>query len=73
MDEFISTAKGEATVATEEDIALDVHGLTHPDLHRRLTDEEIQNTVIGVWDGVHSFRTVQEYVHDEESTTCEIP
>lgn len=32
-----------------------------------------QSTVIGVWDGVHSYRTTTTYTHDEESTTCEIP
>ena len=32
-----------------------------------------QSIVIGVWDGIHSYRTTTPYVHDEESTTCEIP
>lgn len=32
-----------------------------------------QDVVIGVWDGVNSYRTTTSYVHDEESTTCEIP
>lgn len=32
-----------------------------------------QNIVIGVWDGLHSYRTTETYTHDEESTTCEIP
>ena len=32
-----------------------------------------QNTVIGVWDGIHSYRTIETFIHDEESETCEIP
>ena len=32
-----------------------------------------QKVSIGVWDGVHSYRTTQTYTHDEESTTVEIP
>lgn len=32
-----------------------------------------QNVVIGVWDGVNSYRTTTTFTHDEESTTCEIP
>lgn len=32
-----------------------------------------QSVVLGVWDGLHSFRTTSTYTHDEESTTCEIP
>ena len=32
-----------------------------------------QDIVIGVWDGINSYRTTSTYTHDEESTTCEIP
>lgn len=32
-----------------------------------------QQVKIGVWDGVHSYRTTETFTHDEESTTCEIP
>lgn len=32
-----------------------------------------QSVKIGVWDGLHSYRTTTTYTHDEESTTCEIP
>ena len=31
-----------------------------------------QEVVIGVWDGLNSYRTTT-YIHDEQSTTCEIP
>ena len=32
-----------------------------------------QHVTIGVWDGIYSYRTTTTYIHDEESTTCEIP
>lgn len=32
-----------------------------------------QSVKIGVWDGIRSYRTTTTYLHDEESTTCEIP
>lgn len=32
-----------------------------------------QHVVIGVWDGRNSYRTTTTFIHDEESTTCEIP
>lgn len=32
-----------------------------------------QSVVLGVWDGINSYRTTTTYTHDEESTTCEIP
>ncbi len=79
MDNFPKTAQGVATPATEEDIALDEFGYTHPDLHRRIDPTAGEGQVadrrytIGVYDGIHSTRTVEEFYHDEESTTCEIP
>lgn len=32
-----------------------------------------QTVKLGIWDGIHSYRTTTTYTHDEESTTCEIP
>ena len=32
-----------------------------------------QTVVLGVWDGLNSYRTTTTHTHDEESTTCEIP
>lgn len=32
-----------------------------------------QTVKLGVWDGMHSYRTTETITHDEESTTCEIP
>lgn len=79
MIEFPHTAQGVAKPATPRDIELDELGYTHPDLHRRVDpthpDTEVADRkyTIGVYDGIHSTRTVQQYFHDEESETCEIP
>ena len=32
-----------------------------------------QSVKLGIWDGIHSYRTTNTYTHDEESETCEIP
>lgn len=32
-----------------------------------------QSVKLGIWDGIHSYRTTETFTHDEESTTCEIP
>lgn len=32
-----------------------------------------QSVVLGVWDGLKSYRTTETYTHDEESETTEIP
>ena len=32
-----------------------------------------QAVTIGVWDRIHSYRTTETFIHDEESETCEIP
>lgn len=77
--------QGPAKPASAADLARDELGFTHPNLHRRVDPHdppiadnplnqevaprsyqlEIQN--------VHSYRTTQLNVHDEESIDCEIP
>lgn len=37
------------------------------------SDPYKQSIVLGVWDGLNSYRTTTTYIHDEESETCEIP
>ena len=80
--EFPKTAKGPATVATEADIQQDEHGLTNPNLHRRIDTEQLpqgpgevapRQYEFNVLDGVHSYRLETIITHDEESTTSEIP
>lgn len=56
-------------------------GFTHPNLHRRykqIQPSDSRETAprdysLGVYDGIHSYRTTEIHYHDEESTTCEIP
>lgn len=79
MDNFPKMADGVAKPATPEDIAQDAQGYTTPNLHRIIDpshpDTEVRDRkyTIGVYDGVHSMRTVEQFYHDEESETCEIP
>lgn len=73
--------QGPATPATEEDIERDKIGFTGPNLHRRV-DPQIpapdseeykpRSYDIGIY-GYDSYRTVEIYLHDEESETSEIP
>ena len=80
--EFPTTAHGVAVPASEEDIQQDEHGMTNPNLHRRIDPKQPapdsgevapKSYIIGVYDGLHSYRTEIIHTHDEESTTCEIP
>ena len=80
--EFPTTAHGVAVPASEEDLAQDAHGFTNPNLHRRIDPHEPaagsgetapRDYIIGVYDGLHSYRTETIHYHDEESTTSEIP
>lgn len=79
MIRFPKTADGVAVPATEEDIERDQIGYTTPNLHRRVDpshpDTEVRDRkyTLGVYDGIHSMRTVEQFFHDEESETCEIP
>ena len=51
----------------------DAFGITNPNLHRRLSDDtEARDIKIAVY-GRNSYRYISEQVHDEESTTSEIP
>lgn len=80
--EFPKTAQGVAVPANMSDLQKDQHGFTNPDLHRRVDPQppapdsgEVapREYMIGVYDGLHSYRTVTIVTHDEESTTSEIP
>ena len=81
MVDIPKTAQGEAKLATQTDISHDMGGITHPNLHRRIDNEdtpEEQGEVkpdrykITV-SAVNSYRTTIHTTHDEESTTSEIP
>ena len=54
----------------------DKTGYTHPNLHRRIAKESADpkgaDYELGIY-GVDSYRTTRWNMHDEESTTSEIP
>lgn len=78
--EFIKLTQGPAVLADEEALKKDEAGLTHPNLHRRIKEDKTigENEIspreyeIAVR-GVDSYRSTKTFVHDEESTTTEIP
>lgn len=74
-------AQGQAVPATSADKAHDQGGITYPNLHRRIDNE---NTPLAAGEvapdeyllsvgGVDSFRTTKHTIHDEESTISEVP
>lgn len=74
-------AQGEAKPATPKDIAKDRQGITNPDLHRRI-DEDQADRMRGEVEkdrytlsvqAVNSYRTTEHTTHDEDSTTSEVP
>lgn len=80
--EFPQTAHGVAVPADDEALEKDQIGFTNPNLHRRIdpqiptaTSGEVapREYIIGVYDGLNSYRTETIHYHDEESTTSEIP
>lgn len=79
--EDLKLAQGPAKPATPEDIERDEGGITFPNLHRRIDDElapiigeEVAHdkNTLSV-SAVNSYRTTEHIVHDEASTTSEIP
>ena len=73
MADYPKAASGVAVPASNEDLQRDELGYTNPNLHRRVDEDSQMISKVGVYDGIHSFRTVDLNLHDEESTTCEIP
>lgn len=81
LDKYPQTAQGEAKPATQTDISHDNGGITYPNLHRRIDNENTPkeegelapDTYKISVSGVNSYRTTKHTVHDEESTTSEIP
>lgn len=47
-------------------------GFTHPNLHRRIDTQEPRKYQLGIY-GLDSYRSTEINLHDEESTTDEIP
>lgn len=73
-------AQGPAKIADADALAKDADGFTSLNLHRRI-DPQLHSESGEVRDrdyallvqGTNSYRYTEVYVHDEESTTCEIP
>ena len=67
-------------VPNSEEAELDELGFTNPNLHRRIDPQDPvdldavspNSYSIGIY-GKHSYRTVTIHVHDEDSTSSEIP
>lgn len=81
MTDNLKMAQGPAKPATSLDIQIDASGITVPNLHRRIdnestplsADEISPDTYSLTVGGVSSYRTTTHTIHDEESTTSEIP
>lgn len=82
MENFPKTAHGVAKPATMEEIDLYNFGYTNPDLLRVVDPQQPEegspevaprDYILGVYDSINSYRTEIRHLHDEESTTCEIP
>ena len=79
--ENIPLAQGPAKPATADDLVKDAEGVTYPNLHRRIDNESTPleegevspDTYSLVVQAVNSYRNTKHTVHDEESTTSEIP
>ena len=80
-NKYPKLAQGAAKPATTGDLVRDASGITYPNLHRRIDNE---NTPLAKGEvapdeyllavgGVDSFRNTKHIVHDEDSTTSEIP
>ena len=78
--EFPHTSRKTATPLIESEKKLDEHGLTNPNLHRRIDgDRPIHEPEVKVRDykftisGVHSYRTTKDFIQDDDSDIVEIP
>lgn len=78
--EFPHTSRKTATPLIESEKKLDEHGLTNPNLHRRVdVDRPIHEPEVKVRDykftisGVHSYRTTKDFIQDDDSDIVEIP
>lgn len=76
---FPLVGQGPAKVGNSEDILNESDGYTNPNLHRRIADEPTlmpnehdKQYHLGIYN-VDSYRMTETVLHDEESTTCEIP
>lgn len=81
IDDYLTPTGASAKPLTPEEQAKDDLGFTNPKLHRRVDPQtptdprEVRpkEYTLGIYDKLHSYRTIETFYHDEESTTCEIP
>lgn len=72
-------SQGPAKIADAEDLLRDENGFTNPNLHRRVettppvSPQVFSTTYTIEIESTNSYRTTQQYFHDEESTISEIP
>lgn len=79
--EFPNTSRKTATPLTDKEKALDRHGLTNPDLYRRVDgdreirypDEVKQRNYSFTVVGDNSYRTTKTFIQDENSDISEVP
>ena len=80
MNEDLWVDRKEAKIADGDDLVKDAHGITNPNVHRRVDNEgEVvtpelasRNYNLSIY-GLNSYRGIDTVVHDEESTVSEIP
>lgn len=79
--EFPHTSRKTATPLIESEKKLDEHGLTNPNLHRRIDGDrpihepdevKIRDYKFTI-SGVHSYRTTKNFIQDDDSDIVEIP
>ena len=81
MKDYPRMGQGPATKATADDLARDALGFTNPNLHRRIEPKSVNQSQYEfqprqyqlMIQGVNSYKTTTMSVHDENSTTSEIP
>lgn len=79
--EFPHTSRKTATPLIESEKKLDEHGLTNPNLHRRIDGDRTihEPDEVKIRDykftvsGVHSYRTTKNFIQDDDSDIVEIP
>ena len=78
---FPMVGQGTGRPVNENERKKDVQGFTHPNLHRRIDPQQLEegsgevnprDYKLGIYN-VNSYRTTIINTHDEESTTSEIP
>lgn len=79
--EFPKVGRGLAKLATNEDMEKDAHGITNPNLHRRVdakdppenSDEVLPRDYQFSISGYNSYRKTSNHIQDENSDIVETP